>query len=164
MQPSQSHITIRPARQDDSPLIRKFIRDLAEYEKLLDQVDITEEQIDEHLFGDSSYASVIIAEYKGVPAGFALYFHTFSTFLGKPGIYLEDLFVSQDKRGLGIGSALLKHLAQLCIKNDFGRLEWSVLDWNEPAIKVYDRIGAKPMSEWIPYRLSGAELDDFARK
>ncbi len=162
MNQPQSSTTIRPAVREDAQLILDFIHGLAKYENLSDEVIITKEQIQSSLFTAKPYAEVIIAEYAGEPSGFALYFYNFSTFLGKPGIYLEDLFVVEDMRGKGIGGNLLKHLANLCVTNDFGRLEWCVLDWNEPAINVYDGMGASAMKEWIPYRLTGDELVSFA--
>lgn len=159
---SSSSLTIRPATADDVPQILSFICQLADYEKLSHEVVASEEGLREHLFGLRPTAEVVIAEWEGVPAGFALFFINFSTFLGKPGLYLEDLFVLPDFRRRGIGQALLKHLAQLAVERDYGRFEWSVLDWNEPAIRVYKSIGAVSMDEWTINRLTGQALRDFA--
>jgi GNAT superfamily N-acetyltransferase len=136
----------------------RFIRDLAEYERLAHEVIATEEDIDRALFGARPFAEVIIAEYENEPAGFALFFHTFSTFLGQPGIYLEDLFVLPELRGKGVGRALLAHLARLTVERGCGRLEWSVLDWNEPAIGFYRSLGSMPMDEWTVHRVTGEAL------
>ncbi|NND71216.1 MAG: GNAT family N-acetyltransferase [Rhodothermales bacterium] len=153
---------IRPATIADVELIRDFIVRLARYEKLEHEAVVTIENLENTLFGEQPFANVLIAEHDSEPAGFALYFHNYSTFLGKAGIYLEDLFVIDEKRGLGIGRKLLQKLAQICVENDFGRLEWSVLDWNEPAIKVYERLGARSMKEWITYRIAGSALQEMA--
>lgn len=155
-------LNIRPAVLDDVPVILGFVRELAIYEKLLHEVVATEAQFAEYLFGKHPVAEVIIAEWEGRPVGFALFFHNFSTFLGRPGIYLEDLFVLMDMRGKGIGKALLTYLAALAKSRQCGRLEWSVLDWNEPAIKFYRSIGAQPMDEWTVQRLTGDALDALA--
>ncbi len=160
--PLKSHLTIREATEHDVDLIYSFIRGLADYEKLLHEAVLTEDDIRKTLFGDRRFAEVLIAEVDKEPAGFALYFYKYSTFLGRPGLYLEDLFVNPDKRGLGVGSALLKHLARMCVDNNYGRLEWCVLDWNKPAIDVYDRIGARQMNDWITYRLDGEALKTLA--
>lgn len=151
-------IAIRPATPDDAELVMRFIRDLAEYERLAHEVIATGEDIDRALFGARPFAEVIIAEYENEPAGFALFFHTFSTFLGQPGIYLEDLFVLPELRGKGIGRALLAHLARLTVERGCGRLEWSVLDWNEPAIGFYRSLGSVPMDEWTVHRVTGEAL------
>jgi GNAT superfamily N-acetyltransferase len=156
-------LKIRNAKIDDCALILEFIKGLAEYEKLSHEVVATPELLRESLFGSPPKAEVLIAEWNDKPAGFALFFHNFSTFLGRPGVYLEDLFVLPELRGHGIGKGLLKRLAQLAVERDCGRLEWSVLDWNKPAIDFYESIGAGPMSEWTVYRLTGAGLHDFAR-
>jgi GNAT superfamily N-acetyltransferase len=153
---------IAPATERDVPLIMKFIRDLAEYEKLSDQVVATEENIREHLFGPNPVLEVLIASWDSQPVGFALYFRNFSTFLGRPGIYLEDLFVEPAHRGKGIGKALLKELAKIAVDRGYGRLEWSVLDWNTPSIEFYRSLGAEPMQEWIRYRLTGDALTGLA--
>ena len=153
---------IREATEEDVPLILSLIRELAEYEKLSDEVVATEDGLRENLFGERLYAEVLIAEHGGAPAGFALFFHNFSTFLGKPGIYLEDLYVKPEFRGAGIGKELLVHLARLAKRRDCGRLEWWVLDWNEPAIGFYRSVGAEPMDDWTVYRVSGSALEDLA--
>jgi GNAT superfamily N-acetyltransferase len=151
---------VREASEGDVPLILSFIRELAEYEKLSDEVVATEDGLRESLFGERRYAEVLIAEHDGVPAGFALYFHNFSTFLGKPGIYLEDLYVRPELRESGIGRQLLVKLAHLALQRGCGRLEWSVLDWNEPSIGFYRQLGAVAMDDWTVYRVS----DDALRK
>ena len=152
-------MNIRPAAAADVPLILSFVRALAAYERLSEQVVATEAGLRETLFGPRPYAEVVIAEQgDGAPAGFALFFHNYSTFLGRPGIWLEDLFVSPEHRGQGIGRALLSHLAGLAVERGCGRLEWSVLDWNEPAIGFYTRLGAAPMDDWTTFRLTGAAL------
>ena len=153
---------VREASEGDVPLILSLIRELAEYEKLSDEVVATEEGLREGLFGERRYAEVLVAEHDGTPAGFALFFHNFSTFLGKPGIYLEDLYVKPEFRGAGIGKELLVHLARLAKRRDCGRLEWWVLDWNEPSIGFYKRLGAVPMDDWTVYRVSGSALEDLA--
>ena len=140
-------------------LILSFIRELAEYERLSHEVVATEEALRDHLFGERPVAEVVIAEDGEAAAGFALFFHSFSTFLGRPGIYLEDLYVRPAFRGRGTGRALLVHLARLAKERGCGRLEWSVLDWNEPAIGFYRRIGASPVGGWTVYRLSGEALE-----
>jgi GNAT superfamily N-acetyltransferase len=155
---------IRPATEDDVPLILSLIRELAEYERLSHEVVATEDMLRESLFGEWRAAEVLIAGYEGALAGFALFFHSFSTFLGRPGIYLEDLYVKPEFRGKGIGHALLTHIATLTKERGCGRLEWSVLDWNEPAIKLYRDAGAVPMDEWTVYRVSGEALDKLAAR
>lgn len=156
-------LNIRKAEIIDADLILEFIKGLAEYEKLSHEVVATSELLRETLFGPEAKAEVLIAEWNGKPAGFALYFHNFSTFLGRPGIYLEDLFVLPELRGHGIGKGLLKRLAQIAVERKCGRLEWSVLDWNKPAIDFYVSLGAVPMDEWTVYRLTGERLQSFAR-
>jgi GNAT superfamily N-acetyltransferase len=151
-------IAIRPATRSDLPLIAQFIRDLAEYERLAHAVRFDEAGLGEWLLGDRPYAEVLIGEIDGAPQGFALFFHNFSTFEGRPGIYLEDLFVRPEARGAGLGKALLQRLAQLAVERDCARLEWSVLDWNEPSIGFYTSLGAKPMDEWTVFRLDGDAL------
>jgi len=151
-------ITIRPAAPADLPLIAQLIRDLAEYEKLAHEVRFDEAVLGEKLFGPRPYAEVLIGELDGAAQGFALFFHNFSTFEGKPGIYLEDLFVRPAARGSGLGKALLARLAELALQRDCARLEWSVLDWNEPAIGFYKKLGARLMDEWTVMRLDGADL------
>ena len=153
---------IRAATEGDVPLILSLIRELAEYEKLSDEVVATEDGLRESLFGERRYAEVLIAEHDGDPAGFALFFHNFSTFLGKPGVYLEDLYVRPAFRGSGIGKKLLVHLASLAKRRGCGRLEWWVLDWNEPSIGFYKKLGAVPMDDWTVYRVSGSALEDLA--
>jgi GNAT superfamily N-acetyltransferase len=155
-------LSIRPAIRADLPLIAQFIRDLAEYERLANEVRFDEAVLGERLFGPRPYAEVLIGEIDGEPQGFALFFHNFSTFEGKPGIYLEDLFVRPEARGSGLGKALLQRLAALAVERDCARLEWSVLDWNEPSIRFYKNLGAKPMDEWTIYRVDGAALDALA--
>ncbi|WP_317622237.1 GNAT family N-acetyltransferase [Pseudohongiella acticola] len=155
-------LTIRPAEIDDVPVILGFVRELAIYEKLLHEVVATEALFSEYLFGKHPVAEVIIAEWEQKAVGFALFFHNFSTFLGRPGIYLEDLYVQEDMRGKGIGKALLSHLAGITRDRQCGRLEWSVLDWNTPAIDFYRSIGAEPMDEWTVQRLTGDALASLA--
>lgn len=155
-------MTLRPATAADVPQILAFIRGLAEYERLLHEVVATEDGLRQALFGPRPYAEVVLAEDAGVPVGFALFFHTFSTFLGQPGIYLEDLFVIPDARGRGVGKALLAELARLAIARGCGRVEWAVLDWNTPAIGFYDSLGARPNEDWTVYRLTGAPLAALA--
>lgn len=151
-------LTIRPATPEDLPLIAQLIRDLAEYEKLAHEVRFDVAVLGAKLFGARPYAEVVIGELDGEPQGFALFFHNFSTFEGRPGIYLEDLFVRPAARGAGLGKALLSHLAALAIERDCARLEWSVLDWNEPAIGFYRKLGARLMDEWTVMRVDGAAL------
>jgi GNAT superfamily N-acetyltransferase len=153
---------IREATEQDAPLILSLIRELAEYEELSDEVVATEDGLRESLFGKRRYAEVLIAEHDGTTAGFALFFHNFSTFLGKPGIYLEDLYVKPAFRGAGIGKKLLVYLASLAKRRGCGRLEWWVLHWNEPAIGFYRSVGADPMDDWTVYRVSRSALEDLA--
>jgi GNAT superfamily N-acetyltransferase len=135
-----------------------LIRELAEYERLLDQVVANEASLHRALFGERRHVEALVAAVPGAIVGFALYFHNFSTFLGKSGMYLEDLFVRPAFRGQGIGKALLQRVAQLAVERDCGRMEWSVLDWNEPSIRFYESLGAQPMSDWTTYRLTGESL------
>ena len=151
-------LTIRPATAADLPLIAQLIRDLADYERLASEVRFDLAVLGDKLFGARPYAEVLIGELDGEPQGFALFFHNFSTFEGKPGIYLEDLFVRPAARGSGLGKALLAKLAALTLARDCARLEWSVLDWNEPAIGFYKKLGARAMDEWTIMRLDGAAL------
>ena len=151
-------IRIKPATPADVPIILQLIRELAEFERLLDEVQATQEQLREQLFGPRPSAEVVIARIGEEVAGFALFFHNFSTFLAKPGIYLEDLYVRQKFRGQGCGEALLRHLAQLALERNCGRLEWSVLDWNVRAIDFYKSLGAVPMSQWTMHRVTGDAL------
>ena len=155
-------LSIRPATAADLPLIAQLIRELAEYEKLAHEVRFDEAVLGAKLFGARPYAEVVIGELSGIPQGFALFFHNFSTFEGRPGIYLEDLFVRPSARGSGLGKALLSHLAALAVERDCARLEWSVLDWNAPAIGFYRRIGAVGMDEWTVQRLEGEALHALA--
>ncbi len=154
---------IRFAEEKDTALILNFIRELADYENLLDEVVATEEVLKESLF-DKKAAEVILGEYEGKPVGFALFFHNFSTFLGQAGIYLEDLFVKPEMRGKGIGKIMLSFLAKLAAERNCGRLEWWVLDWNEPSIKFYKKLGAIPMDEWTVYRVTGQNLKALAEE
>ena len=151
-------LRIREAERGDTALILELIRGLAEYEKLSHEVVATPELLEKWLFGERPVAEVLIAEWEGQARGFALFFHNFSTFLGRPGFYLEDLYVQPEFRGRGIGKGLLLKLAQLAVSRGYGRVEWSVLDWNEPAIQFYKSLGAKPMDEWTVFRLTGDEL------
>jgi GNAT superfamily N-acetyltransferase len=151
-------ITIRPATRDDVPLVLQFIRDLAIYERLEHEVSASEAQLRAALFGERRYAEVVFACSGAQPVGFALFFHNFSTFKGQPGIYLEDLFVRPEARGQGIGKRLLAHLARLAVERRCARLEWAVLDWNEPSIGFYRSLGAIPMDEWTVFRLAGEAL------
>ncbi|MFZ0269162.1 GNAT family N-acetyltransferase [Caulobacter sp.] len=155
-------VTIRPAVPADSALILQFIRDLAEYEKLLDDVRTTKDDVTVALFGENPKAFCDIAEIDGRPVGFALWFYNFSTFVGRHGIYLEDLFVRPDARGSGAGKALLANLARRCLDEHLGRLEWAVLDWNAPSIAFYDSLGAAAMDEWIVRRMTGEALERLA--
>ena len=155
-------LNLRTATEHDVPLILQFIRDLAEYERLLDACVATEESVRETLFGERRYAEVLIAEHDGQPAGFALFFHNYSTFLARPGIYLEDLYVRPELRGHGIGKALLARLAALAVERKCGRLEWAVLNWNESAIQFYRSLGALPQNEWTVYRVTGEALERLA--
>jgi GNAT superfamily N-acetyltransferase len=149
---------IRPARPDDCELIAILIGELAEYERLAHEAVATADDLRRDLFGERPYAEAVIAEVEGEPAGFALFFHNYSTFQGRPGLYLEDLFVRPAYRGRGLGRALLVHLARLALARGCGRMEWAVLDWNAPAIAFYESLGARPMSDWTTYRLDGAAL------
>ncbi|HJT17917.1 MAG TPA: GNAT family N-acetyltransferase [Thermoanaerobaculia bacterium] len=150
---------IREATEADVPLILQFIKDLAEYERLSDKVVATEEKLRRTLFGSPRFAEVVFAREDGVDAGFALFFHNYSTFHGAAGIYLEDLFVKPEFRGRGIGKQLLVYLARLARERGCTRLEWAVLHWNTPSIEFYKHLGAVPMSDWIVFRLTGDELE-----
>ena len=154
--------TLRQATPDDVPTILGFIRELADYEKLSHLVVATEEQLLNTLFGDCKYAEVILGLENGQPAAFALFFHNYSTFLGQPGIYLEDLFVKPAFRRKGYGKVMLSYLAKIAVERNCGRLEWSVLDWNTPAIDFYKSLGAIPMDEWTTFRLAGQSLAQLA--
>jgi len=158
-----TRIALRYATQDDASLILDFIRQLAEYEKMSDEVVADEPTLRASLFEGRRVAEVIIASYDGRPAGFALFFHNFSTFLGRAGVYLEDLFVVPELRGNGIGQVLLSTLAQIAVERGGGRFEWSVLDWNVDAIRFYERLGAKAMDGWTTYRVTGEALERLAQ-
>lgn len=155
-------LTIREASPTDIPAIFDLIQQLARYEKLLHEVVATEELLERHLFGPHPAAEVLMAERSRKVVGFALFFTSFSTFLGKPGVWLEDLFVIPEARDLGIGKALLSRVAEITHERGYGRLEWTVLDWNEPAIGFYRKLGAVPMDEWTTYRLTGEALEKVA--
>jgi GNAT superfamily N-acetyltransferase len=157
-----TQVSVRPAVAADGDLILRFIRDLAAYEKLLDDVRATRDDITVALFGDNPKAFCDIAEIDGRPVGFALWFYNFSTFVGRHGIYLEDLFVQPQARGSGAGKALLANLARRCVDENLGRLEWAVLDWNAPSIAFYDSLGAAAMDEWIVRRMTGEALRKLA--
>ncbi len=157
-----SVVEIRKANVNDSALILGLITELARYEKAESEVIATESDIRSSLFSSSSTTSALICTLNSEPIGYAVYFFNYSTWLGKHGLYLEDLYISPDHRGAGAGTAVLKHLAKIALSNNCGRFEWSVLDWNEPAIKFYQAIGAKPQSEWVGYRLTGKALEQFA--
>lgn len=154
---------IRPATADDTPTISTLIHALADYERLSHCVVLDETQLREHLFGPRPFAEVLLAEEADAIAGFALFFHNFSTFLGQPGLYLEDLFVRPEFRGRGHGKALLTAVARLAMERGCGRVEWAVLDWNEPALRFYRALGAVPMDDWTLYRLTGDALQRAAR-
>ena len=157
-------IQIRRATESDASLILEFIQSLAEYERLRDSCVASEEGLRRTLFGDHPAAEVIIASLDGNPAGFALFFHNYSTFLAQRGIYLEDLFVKPEARSHGVGFALLSELARIALERDCGRLEWAVLDWNQLAIDFYKRIGAKPLDDWTVFRMTGVPLEELARR
>ncbi|MCG8507170.1 MAG: GNAT family N-acetyltransferase [Sphingomonadales bacterium] len=157
-----SDITIRPANEADVPLILRFIRELAIYEKLEHEVVATEDGLRTTLFGVKPAAEVLIASLRGEPVGFALFFSNFSTFLGQAGLYLEDLYVVPEARGKGAGLALLRELARIAIARGYGRLEWWVLDWNQPSIDFYKALGAEPMDDWTVYRLGGEAMQRLA--
>ena len=159
----ESQIQISSATEADVPLVLSLIRGLAEYEKLSDMVVTTEDALRRTLFGKRAFAEVLIARAGGEPAGFALFFHNYSTFLAKPGIYLEDLFVLPDYRRRGVGLALLRRVAQLADERGCGRVEWAVLDWNQPAIDFYTKLGARPLHEWRLFRLTGDAIGRLAR-
>ena len=154
---------IRAASRDDVAVILSFIKKLADYERLSHEVVATEEGLRETLFGRRRTAEVAIAYYKKAPVGFVLFFHNYSTFLGRPGIFIEDLFIEETFRRRGFGAALLRHVAKVADERNCGRLEWSVLDWNEPAINFYRKLGALPMREWTIFRMTGANLKKLAR-
>ena len=155
-------LKIRVATVSDAPLILEFIRELAEYERLLHEVEATEADVRRDLFGENPRAFCEIAEHEGRPVGFALWFYNYSTFVGRAGIYLEDLFVRPEARGVGAGKALLRRLAQRCVDAELGRLEWAVLDWNQPSIEFYDSLGASAKTDWTVRRLDGKALTELA--
>ena len=159
---SDPDLVLRFATAKDVDLVLALIRELATYERLAGQVVADSATLEASLFGDRPAAEVVLAEYAGRSAGFALFFHNFSTFLGKPGIYLEDLFVREHLRGKGIGRQLLRCLARIAVDRGCGRVEWAVLDWNAPAIRFYTRLGAEAMDDWTVYRLGGSVLSDLA--
>jgi GNAT superfamily N-acetyltransferase len=157
-----SGLKIRQATIEDSALIHRFVVELATYEKAEHEVLATFADIENALFGNNTTTKAVICYFNNEPIGFAVYFFNFSTWLGKHGLYLEDLYVTQKYRGVGGGKALLKYLANIAVSKECGRFEWSVLDWNEPAIQFYESIGAKPQKEWVGYRLTGKALEAFA--
>ncbi|MGE0114595.1 MAG: N-acetyltransferase family protein [Steroidobacteraceae bacterium] len=159
MSSTQPSLQIRAATENDVPQILQLIRELAEFEQLSHEVTADERALHAHLFGPHPYAQVLMADIDGQAVGFALFFHNYSTFLGKPGIYLEDLYVRTAWRGHGVGKALQEAVRQLAVARGCGRYEWSVLNWNRRAIDFYEKMGAQPMSEWTLYRLSGAALN-----
>jgi GNAT superfamily N-acetyltransferase len=154
--------SLRFADRSDVPVILDLVRGLAAYERLADECIANEEQLAETLFGDRLFAEVILGEFEARPVGFALFFHSYSTFLARPGIYLEDLFVYPEWRGRGFGRAMLEYLAHLAVARGCGRLEWSVLDWNASAIRFYDRLGAVAMDDWTTFRLTDENLRSLA--
>lgn len=153
---------LRPATPDDCPLILRFIRALAEYEKLAHEVQASEADIAATLFCENPKSFCLLAEFNGEPVGFAIYFFNYSTFLGRHGLYVEDVFVNPEQRGHGIGQAIFAELARIALSKQCGRMEWWVLDWNQPAIDFYQRLGAAPMDEWTVYRLTGDALAALA--
>lgn len=157
-----SIIEIRQATVEDSALILRFVTELATYEKAENEVCATELDIENSLFGSDSTTNAIICNINHEPVGFAVYFFNYSTWLGKHGLYLEDLYISPESRSIGAGRAVLKHLAEIALTNNCGRFEWNVLNWNKPAIKFYQSIGAKPQDEWVSYRMTGKVLKEFA--
>jgi len=154
---------IRPAQPDDTPTICGLIRELAEYEKLTHQVVLEEQRVHAHLFGSQPCVEAILAEEHGQVVGFALFFSNYSTFLGRPGIYLEDLYVKPEHRGAGHGRALLAEVARLAVERDCGRLEWAVLNWNQSSIEFYNRLGGEPLDGWTTYRVTGEALVNLGR-
>lgn len=157
-------LSIRPAEPADVPVVAGLIRQLARFEKLEHEVVLTEELLKAGLFGARPYAEAVLAEEDGQAIGFALFYHNFSTFLARPGMYLEDLFLLPDHRGRGVGRALLAHLARIAVERGCGRLEWAVLNWNQEAARFYERLGARPNSEWTVYRLTGEALRALGRE
>ena len=159
-----SRISIRPAAPADVPLIMSFIRELAVYEKLESEVNATEDDLHTALFGERPVVEGVVALLDGEPVGYALFFPNFSSFLAKPGLYLEDLYVRPPARGFGVGRRLLEHLARIAVDRGWGRFEWAVLDWNEPSIAFYKRMGATPMHDWTVFRVTGGALQKLARQ
>lgn len=157
-----SNLIFRFAEETDTPIILSFIQALADYEQMLDQVVATETMLRKYLFKEKR-AEVLIGEKDGIPFGFALFFYNFSTFLGRSGIYLEDLYVKHEERGKGYGKLFMKKLASIAVERDCGRFEWACLDWNKPSIDFYLSLGAQPLKDWTVYRLSGKELLDLAK-
>ena len=153
------NLKIRKASIEDVSTILSLIKEIADYEKLLNEVTATEDLLKKNLFGENAYAEVLLAEYENKPVGQALFFHNFSTFVGKPGIYLEDIYVKQEMRGKGIGKALFAELIRLAKERDCGRLEWAVLNWNQSAIDFYENLGAVPMNGWTVYRLDEEKIE-----
>ena len=161
---AMTDFSIRPASADDCQLILQFIKELAEYEKLSHEVVATPQILQESLFGERPYAEVLIGEYQATPVAYALYFHNLSTFTGRPGIYLEDIYVQPELRGKSFGRSLLSYIAKLAVERNCSRVEWSVLDWNEPSIQFYRSIGAIALDEWTVQRLHGEALSNFAKE
>ena len=157
-----TELTIKPATIDDVPAILGFIRGLAEYEKLSHEMEATEEQLREHMFGANPVAEAVIARIGETPVGFALFFRNFSTFAGKPGFWIEDIFIVPEHRRHGIGSALIRAVAKIAVERDYGGVEWTALDWNESALSLYRKLGAVAMSEWTTQRLAGDALRKLA--
>ncbi|MCH2340374.1 GNAT family N-acetyltransferase [Pseudomonas sp. NPDC047963] len=157
-------LTIRPASRDDAALILRFVTELAIYERAEHEVKTDVAGIESSLFAEDASASALICERDGQPIGYAVYFFNYSTWLGRNGLYLEDLYVTPEARGTGAGKALLKHMARLAVSRGCGRFEWSVLDWNEPAIQFYESLGARPQDEWTTYRLTGEALQALAEQ
>lgn len=164
LETSVPDFSIRSATVDDCGLILGFIQELADYEKLSHEVVATVATLEETLFGEKAYAEVTIGEYQGQAVAYSLFFHNFSTFTGRPGIYLEDIYVKPEMRGKGMGKLMLAYIAKLAVERNCTRVEWSVLDWNEPSIQFYRSIGAAPMDGWTVQRLDGEELDHFAKE
>jgi GNAT superfamily N-acetyltransferase len=157
-------LTLRFATADDVPVILEFIKELADYEKLSHEVIASEELLKKSLFGERQIAEVIIADYMSQPVGFTLFFHNFSTFLGKPGLYIEDIYIQPEHRGRGIGRTILAYLAKLAVERDCGRLEWSVLDWNINAINFYIELGAQAIDEWTVFRITGDKFSNLSKE
>jgi GNAT superfamily N-acetyltransferase len=162
MNTGDTHLTIDPATPTDVPLLVELIRELADYERLLHEVRVRSEDLQRHLFGPRPYAEAVVARAASQPVGFALWFYNYSTFEGRPGLYLEDLFVRPAHRGRGHGEALLRHLARVAVERECARFEWAVLDWNEPAIRFYRKLGAVAMDDWTVQRVSGDALRRLA--